>query len=119
MFTTIANLQTQISALQKQQGDLESDLRVEIVATRKVGAAALKAKIEDLRGKINLMADSTLPGLPVVLCILLDTHHMQLGFNPYHQSQSQFILRDTAQLAAITGVAENKIETFFQYLFLL
>jgi hypothetical protein len=45
---------------------MERDLKGEVVA-QKVAVAAQKLEVTDLRVKVDLLMDSTLPGLPVFL----------------------------------------------------
>jgi hypothetical protein len=120
----IANLQAKLVTLQKGQAgleveveDLRRNLKVE-VAARKVEGAVQKVEVEDLRARFDLFTGSTQPTLPVILRILLDAHLMQLGFIPYCLSRSQFVLANLARLAAATGVPQNQVVAFFQYVFI-
>ena len=55
---------------------------------------------------VDLLLDPTLPGLPVVLCTVLDAHLFQLGFDPRQAqlSRSQFITSLLVDLAVALGV---------------
>ena len=135
----IANLQAEVVALRKGLEDLRRSLKVEVaarkvegavqkvevedlrrslkveVAARKVEGAVQKVEVEDLRARFDLFTGSTRPTL---LGILLDAHLMQLGFIPHHLSRSQFVLVNLARLAAATGVPQNQVVEFFQYVFI-
>ena len=120
----IANLQAEVVALRKglavqkvEVEDLRRSLKVE-VAARKVEGAVQKVEVEDLRARFDLFTGSTQPTLLVILRILLDAHLMQLGFIPHHLSRSQFVLVNLARLAAATGVPQNQVVEFFQYVFI-
>jgi hypothetical protein len=84
-----------------------ADLRAELKEHAK--------RLTNLEAEVELLSDSTLQGLPVVLRAVLDAHLFQLGYDP-HQAQpsrSQFITSHLVDLAAALGVSGDHVQRIF------
>lgn len=85
-----------------------ADLRAELKEHAK--------RLTNLEAEVELLSDSTLQGLPVVLRAVLDAHLFQLGYDPRRAqpSRSQFITLHLVDLAAALGVSGDHIQRIFE-----
>jgi hypothetical protein len=92
-----------------------ADLRADVKNIR----AELKEhakRLTNLEAEVELLSDSTLQGLPVVLRAVLDAHLFQLGYDPHRAqpSRSQFITSHLVDLAAALGVSVDHVQRIFE-----
>jgi hypothetical protein len=114
----LADLEADRTSDAKRLADLEADRTSDAkrLADLEADRTSDAKRLEHLEAEVDLLLDSTLPGLPVVLRTVLDAHLFQLGFDARQAqpSRSRFITSHLVALAAALGVSQNQVEQIFE-----